>query len=60
MGCCKTKGKTMGGVVQMNYKKDDQVNAEIKKLLKEELRALEEVSISKVIDKVISKKVSKP
>lgn len=49
--------KSIGGI-QMNYKKDDLVNAEIKKLLREELKSLEEVSISKVLDKAISKKIS--
>lgn len=43
----------------MNYKKDDKINAEIKRLLKEELKSLEEVSVSKIVDKLISKKVSK-
>jgi len=44
----------------MKYEKDDKVNEEIKKLLKEDFKNLEEVSVAKEFDKRISYFVSKP
>lgn len=44
----------------MNYKKDDKVNEELKKLLKEEQESFEEASLAKAFDKAISKRVTKP
>lgn len=44
----------MDGIIQMNLKKADKVNKEIKRLLKEEIDAVEKSLIFKKADKLIS------
>jgi len=49
----------MDRFIQMNLKKDDKVNGEIKRLLKKEIKSVDESLIFKKADKIISSLISK-
>lgn len=61
MGINEIYGKKNRRSIQMkpDYKNDDKINKEIKRLLNEEFLSLEEASLSKILDRAVSKEVSR-